>query len=45
MQHLAGDAELRLRLGEAGRARVERHFTLDQMLGAHLSLCEELAGA
>ena len=44
MQHLAGDAALRLRLGEAGRARVERHFTLDLMLDAHLALCGELAG-
>ncbi len=44
MQRLAGDAALRSRLGEAGRARVERHFTLDQMLDAHLALCQELAG-
>lgn len=43
MLRLAGDAELRLRMGNAGRARVERHFTLDKMLDAHLALCEELA--
>ncbi|MBI2614391.1 MAG: glycosyltransferase [Gemmatimonadetes bacterium] len=45
MQRLSGDAALRSRLGEAGRARVERHFTLDKMLDAHLALCGELAGA
>jgi rhamnosyl/mannosyltransferase len=44
MQRLAGDAALRSRLGEAGRKRVEQHFTLDQMLDAHLALCQELAG-
>lgn len=43
MRRLAGDAALRARLGEAGRARVERHYTLDLMLDAHLALCEELA--
>ncbi len=42
MQRLAEDAGLRQRLGEAGRARVEQHFTLDQMLDAHLALCEDL---
>lgn len=44
MQQLASDAALRARLGEAGRARVERHFTLDKMLDAHVALCQELAG-
>lgn len=45
MQRLAGDAALRSRLGDAGRKRVEQHFTLDKMLDAHLALCDELAGA
>lgn len=44
MRRLAGDAALRLRLGEAGRARVERHYTLEKMLDGHLALCEEVAG-
>ncbi len=43
LESLAGDAPLRLRLGEAGRARVEQQFTLDKMLDAHLALCEKLA--
>ena len=45
MQRLANDATLRSRLGVAGRAHVERHFTLAQMLDAHLALCEELAAS
>lgn len=42
MQRLAGDAELRERLGRAARRRVEERFTLDRMIGEHLALCEEL---
>lgn len=44
LQRLADDAALRSRLGAAGRSRVEQHFTLDQMLDAHLALCQEIAG-
>ncbi len=44
MQRLAADEALRRQLGKAGRARVERHFTLDRMVEAHLALCREVAG-
>jgi glycosyltransferase involved in cell wall biosynthesis len=44
MECLANDVSLRTRLGHAGRERVERLYTLDQMVEAHLRLCEELAG-
>ena len=43
MERLAGDAALRARLGAAGRERVEREFTLDKMVEAHLALCEEIS--
>lgn len=43
MERLASDAELRNRMGEAGRERVEARFTEDGMVDAHLALCEELA--
>jgi len=43
MQRLAADASLRQRLGAAGRARVEQHFTLERMIEAHLALCQEVA--
>jgi rhamnosyl/mannosyltransferase len=42
MQRLAGDSELRSRMGRAGRRRVEERFTLTRMIEAHLELCEEL---
>jgi glycosyltransferase involved in cell wall biosynthesis len=42
MERLASDAELRHRMGEAGRDRVEARFTEDGMVDAHLELCEEL---
>jgi rhamnosyl/mannosyltransferase len=42
METLAGDAELRARLGEAGRRRVLARFTVKQMIDAHLELCAEL---
>jgi glycosyltransferase involved in cell wall biosynthesis len=42
MERLAGDADLRRRLGEAGRRRVLADFTLDKMVERHLALCEEL---
>jgi len=41
MQQLAGDEELRSKMGEAGRRRVEERFTLDRMVEAHLELCAE----
>ena len=44
MRRLSNDAALRSRLGDAGRAHVQRYYTLDRMLDAHLMLCEELAG-
>jgi glycosyltransferase involved in cell wall biosynthesis len=42
MQQLHGDAELRARMGEAARRRVEERFTITQMVDAHLKLCEEV---
>jgi rhamnosyl/mannosyltransferase len=45
MRRLAADGALRRRLGAAGRARVEQHFTLERMVEAHLALCHEVARA
>ena len=42
METLAGNAELRARLGDAGRRRVLARFTVEQMIDAHLELCAEL---
>jgi glycosyltransferase involved in cell wall biosynthesis len=42
MARLAGDGDLRSRLGSAGRRRVEDRFTLRGMVVAHLELCAEL---
>jgi len=42
---LAASAALRRRLGAAGRARVERRFTLDRFVAAHAALYEQVAGA
>ena len=42
METLAGNAELRARLGEAGRSRVLARFTVERMIDAHLELCAEL---
>ena len=42
MERLAGDRELRGRMGAAGRKRVEDRFTLGRMVDAHLELCREL---
>lgn len=44
MLQLTEDGELRRRLGDAGRKRVEERFTLQRMVGAHLELCERLVG-
>jgi rhamnosyl/mannosyltransferase len=43
MQQLSGDSELRARMGQAGRRRVEERFTLNRMVEAHLELCTEVA--
>ena len=45
LQRLAEDPSECRRLGEAGRKRVERFFTLDGMVQAHLELYEEMVGA
>ncbi|HWP36094.1 MAG TPA: glycosyltransferase [Gemmatimonadales bacterium] len=42
MERLAGDGDLRRRMGEAGRKRVLAEFTLDKMIERHLALCEEV---
>jgi glycosyltransferase involved in cell wall biosynthesis len=38
LQRLLDEPELRARLGAAGRARVEEHFTLESFLESHLDL-------
>lgn len=46
LARILGSAELRQRTGAAGRARVERHFTLDRQVGAMETLYREaMAGA
>jgi len=42
MTKLAQNAELRLRLGAAGRKRVEDHFTIDRLVGAYEGLYVEV---
>jgi len=42
MTRLASDADLRSRMGEAGRKRAEQEFSLEKMLDEHLRLCGEL---
>jgi rhamnosyl/mannosyltransferase len=42
MEKLATDAELRRRMGAAGRQRVLAAFTQGKMIEQHLALCEEL---
>lgn len=44
MQKMSGDAELRRRLGAAGRKRVEAQFTLKRTVDEHLALYRELVG-
>ncbi len=41
---LAGDEDLRTRMGAAGRALAERDFGLDRIVRAHLDVYRELAG-
>lgn len=41
---LSNDAELRHRMGQAGRARVETHFHIDATVSAHETLYAELTG-
>jgi glycosyltransferase involved in cell wall biosynthesis len=43
MVELARDPEARRRMGEAGRDRILREFTLDRMLDAHEALLAEVA--
>jgi glycosyltransferase involved in cell wall biosynthesis len=45
LERLAGDAELRGRLGAAGRARAEERFDLPHVREAHLRLYSELLAA
>ena len=45
MLELAGNPELRMKFGAAGRARVEERFSLRAMISSHMALCEEIAGA
>jgi glycosyltransferase involved in cell wall biosynthesis len=42
LARLLGDARLRLRQGQAARARYERHFTLDQFVGRTLAVYEDV---
>ena len=44
MQRLVDDAALREQLGEAGRKRVQQHYTLEAMMAGHLALYAELVG-
>jgi glycosyltransferase involved in cell wall biosynthesis len=43
LDRLLRDAELRLRYGRAGRARVEQHFRIDQTIGPLLELFERIS--
>ncbi|MFB3111448.1 MAG: glycosyltransferase, partial [Gemmatimonadales bacterium] len=45
MLELAGNPELRTRFGTAGRVRVEKRFSLRDMISSHVALCEEIADA
>jgi glycosyltransferase involved in cell wall biosynthesis len=42
LERLVGDEELRRRLGEAGRTRVEAHFSASEMCGRILEIYAEL---
>ena len=44
MVRLLKDPSLRARFGDAGRARVERHFTVERMVSATLAAYEVVAG-
>ena len=41
LERLAGDRAFRRRLGEAGRARVERMFGIDRMVAGTLAVYED----
>lgn len=45
MERLAGDPQLRERLGTLARRRVLERFTLTRMVERHLSLCETVRGS
>lgn len=45
LELLAAGAEIRARLGSAGRARVQARFSLEAAVAAHVALYEELTGA
>ncbi len=42
LTRLAEDPDLCLRMGKAGRAKVEREFGVEQMVEAHLSMYRSL---
>ena len=42
LARLLGDARLRLRQGQAARARYERHFTLDQFVSRTLAVYQDV---
>jgi glycosyltransferase involved in cell wall biosynthesis len=44
LEHILGDSLHRARLGEAGRTRIERHFSSDRLGGELAALYRELAG-
>ena len=45
IRRLAGDAELRAKIGEANRAKAAAAFALDKMVAAHAALYEKVAKA
>ena len=45
VERLANDADLRNRMGRAGRQRAEQHFTIGATVAAHEALYEEIASA
>jgi rhamnosyl/mannosyltransferase len=44
IQRLAGDPELRRRLGAAGRRRAREEYSLERMVSGHANLYREIAG-
>ena len=45
MKRLAGSRELRWRLGDAARRRVEEEYTVERMVERHLDLCRRVVDA